>query len=68
MCKKRKFYKKLLANVEESGFVAPPPIQRQAIPLLLKKREVMCVAPTGSISDSSAQRKSSTGAFPAARY
>ncbi|EIE20904.1 P-loop containing nucleoside triphosphate hydrolase protein, partial [Coccomyxa subellipsoidea C-169] len=48
VCKKRKFYKKLLANIEESGFLAPTPIQRQAVPLLLKKREVLCVAPTGS--------------------
>ncbi|CAL8467872.1 g7410 [Coccomyxa elongata] len=48
VCKKRKFYKKLLANVEECGFLEPTPIQRQAIPLMLKRREVLCVAPTGS--------------------
>ncbi len=45
--KKRNFYKKLLANVEECGFLEPTPIQRQAIPLMLKRREVLCVAPTG---------------------
>ena len=51
--KKRKFYERLLAHVETSGFTNPTPIQRQVIPLLLCHREVLAVAPTGESADSS---------------
>lgn len=45
--KKSKFYDKILGNIKESGFVTPTPIQRQIVPLLLHRREVLAVAPTG---------------------
>ena len=45
--KKRKFYDSLLSRVAELGFAEPTPIQRQVIPLLMARREVMAVAPTG---------------------
>ena len=51
MRKKRKFYDKLLANIEESGFTVPTPIQRQVLPQLLHRREVLAVAPTGDPCD-----------------
>ena len=47
--KKRRFYDKLLANTEDSGFATPTPIQRQVLPLLLHHREVLAVAPTGDL-------------------
>ena len=50
--KKRKFYDKLLANTEASGFTTPTPVQRQVLPLLLRHREVLAVAPTGDPCDS----------------
>ena len=49
--KKRKFYDKLLANIGASGFTTPTPIQRQVLPLLLRHREVLAVAPTGDFCD-----------------
>jgi len=45
--KKSKFYDKILGNIKESGFVTPTPVQRQIVPLLLHRREVLAVAPTG---------------------
>lgn len=45
--KKSKFYDKLLRNLGASGFVVPTPIQQQIVPLLLHRREVLAVAPTG---------------------
>lgn len=39
---------RLLANLSESHFHEPTPIQRQAIPAILARREVLAVAPTGS--------------------
>ena len=35
-------------NIGKSGFERPTPIQMQAIPLMLAKRQMMCCAPTGS--------------------
>jgi ATP-dependent RNA helicase DDX52/ROK1 len=45
--RKSKFFGRLLANIRAGGFNEPTPIQMQAIPLLLKRREVLAVAPTG---------------------
>lgn len=39
--------KRLLAKLEEHGWHEPTAIQRQAIPILLKGRELFAVAPTG---------------------
>ena len=39
--------KRLLAKLEEHGWHEPTPIQRQAIPVLLKRRELFAIAPTG---------------------
>eukprot|EP01133_Synstelium_polycarpum_P005298 gene5298-6143_t len=38
----------LLRNINLSGYTAPSPIQMQTIPVLLKEREVIACAPTGS--------------------
>jgi superfamily II DNA/RNA helicase len=46
--KKRRFYAKLLDNVAACGFTEPTPVQRQAIPLLMARRELLAVAPTGA--------------------
>ncbi|KAL3161101.1 hypothetical protein ABBQ38_009483 [Trebouxia sp. C0009 RCD-2024] len=40
--------KRLLAKLEEHGWHEPTAIQRQAIPTLLRGRELFAVAPTGS--------------------
>ena len=39
--------KRLLAKLEEHGWHEPTAIQRQAIPTLLKGRELFAIAPTG---------------------
>jgi ATP-dependent RNA helicase DDX52/ROK1 len=39
---------RLLANLAAAGFAEPTPIQRQATPALLARRELLAVAPTGS--------------------
>ncbi|KAL6782633.1 hypothetical protein ACKKBG_A07535 [Auxenochlorella protothecoides x Auxenochlorella symbiontica] len=39
---------RLLRNLAGAGFLEPTPIQRQAIPALLARRELLAVAPTGS--------------------
>ena len=38
----------IMGNLERAGFIKPTPIQMQAIPLMMQRREVMCSAPTGS--------------------
>ncbi|GLJ06998.1 hypothetical protein SUGI_0055050 [Cryptomeria japonica] len=38
----------LMQNLAKSGFKEPTPIQRQAIPVLLSRRECFACAPTGS--------------------
>ncbi|KAK2708242.1 probable ATP-dependent RNA helicase DDX52 [Artemia franciscana] len=38
----------LIQNINASGYVAPTPIQMQAIPLMMERREVLACAPTGS--------------------
>lgn len=38
----------LIANIRTRGYLVPTPIQMQAIPLMLKKREILACAPTGS--------------------
>lgn len=38
----------LIANIRARGYLVPTPIQMQAIPLMLKKREILACAPTGS--------------------
>jgi ATP-dependent RNA helicase DDX52/ROK1 len=38
----------MLKNVIESGYLEPTPIQMQAIPLMMHKREMLACAPTGS--------------------
>jgi ATP-dependent RNA helicase DDX52/ROK1 len=40
--------KNLLRKVVEAGYGEPTPIQRQAIPALLHRRECLAFAPTGS--------------------
>ncbi|KAN0044988.1 hypothetical protein ACTA71_006515 [Dictyostelium dimigraforme] len=43
-----KVRKYLLNNINEIGYKEPSPIQMQVIPTLLKEREVVAIAPTGS--------------------
>ena len=38
----------MIANIKGKGYTTPTPIQMQAIPLMLKKREILACAPTGS--------------------
>lgn len=38
----------LIKNVEKSGYKKPTPVQMQAIPAIMKKRECLVSAPTGS--------------------
>jgi ATP-dependent RNA helicase DDX52/ROK1 len=38
----------ILANIEESAWKEPTPIQMQAIPVMLKGRDILASAPTGS--------------------
>lgn len=38
----------ILNNIADVGYTEPTPIQRQAIPAMLNRREVMACAPTGS--------------------
>lgn len=38
----------MVKNVTQRGYQSPTPIQMQAIPVMLHKREVLCCAPTGS--------------------
>lgn len=38
----------LITNIRSRGYEAPTPIQMQAIPLMLEKREILACAPTGS--------------------
>ncbi|XP_046450011.1 probable ATP-dependent RNA helicase DDX52 [Daphnia pulex] len=38
----------LIKNIQTRGYEVPTPIQMQAIPLMLKKREILACAPTGS--------------------
>ncbi|GJP34877.1 hypothetical protein CLOM_g19359 [Closterium sp. NIES-68] len=40
--------RRLLRNLQEMGFEEPTPIQRQVVPLLLKRQECFACAPTGS--------------------
>ncbi|XP_025418764.1 probable ATP-dependent RNA helicase DDX52 [Sipha flava] len=38
----------LLENIKKSGYTVPTPIQTQAIPIMLQKRQIFASAPTGS--------------------
>lgn len=38
----------LLNNVRSMGYTEPTPVQMQAIPAMMERRELMCCAPTGS--------------------
>lgn len=38
---------KLISHLSENGWLTPTPIQRQAVPALLTRRELLAVAPTG---------------------
>ncbi|XP_064477621.1 probable ATP-dependent RNA helicase DDX52 [Ornithodoros turicata] len=38
----------LLNNVRSLGYAEPTPVQMQAIPAMMERRELMCCAPTGS--------------------
>jgi len=38
----------LINNIRARGYEAPTPIQMQAIPLMMKRREILACAPTGS--------------------
>jgi ATP-dependent RNA helicase DDX52/ROK1 len=46
--KQQKIRKILLQNIENSEYKEPTPIQMQAIPSLLLRRDVLATAPTGS--------------------
>jgi ATP-dependent RNA helicase DDX52/ROK1 len=39
--------KQFLKNIKEAGFEVPTPIQMQAIPIMLNKRNLFANAPTG---------------------
>ena len=39
----------ILHNVESSNWREPTPIQMQAIPIMLQKRDILASAPTGSV-------------------
>lgn len=41
-------HSRLLNHLADGGFSEPTPIQRQAVPALLARRELLAVAPTGS--------------------
>lgn len=43
-----KVKEELINNIRARGYEAPTPIQMQAIPLMMKKREILACAPTGS--------------------
>ncbi|EGC40023.1 hypothetical protein DICPUDRAFT_6001, partial [Dictyostelium purpureum] len=45
---KFKVRKYLIKNIQENGYKEPSPIQMQTIPILLKERDVVAIAPTGS--------------------
>jgi len=38
----------LISNIQARGYSSPTPIQMQAIPLMMNKREILACAPTGS--------------------
>nr|CAG4643980.1 EOG090X06T3 [Lepidurus arcticus] len=38
----------LLSNIREMGYETPSPIQMQAIPLMIQRRDILACAPTGS--------------------
>ena len=38
----------LLAAVEKQGYETPTPIQQQAIPQILQKKDLFAIAPTGT--------------------
>lgn len=38
----------IIANIRARGYDTPTPIQMQAIPLMMKRREILACAPTGS--------------------
>ncbi|EFO18387.2 hypothetical protein LOAG_10109 [Loa loa] len=40
--------RELISNLEEFGITEPTPIQMQAIPVMLQKKDLLCSAPTGS--------------------
>jgi len=42
------FKQYILKNIESSNYTEPTPIQMQAIPIMLKERELLACAPTGS--------------------
>ncbi|XP_073680378.1 probable ATP-dependent RNA helicase DDX52 [Garra rufa] len=39
---------RIIENIKAAGFLTPTPIQMQAIPLMMHKREILASAPTGS--------------------
>ncbi|KAI4884287.1 hypothetical protein NFI96_019992 [Prochilodus magdalenae] len=39
---------RIIQNIKEAGFQMPTPIQMQAIPLMMHRREILACAPTGS--------------------
>ncbi|XP_068701080.1 probable ATP-dependent RNA helicase DDX52 isoform X1 [Montipora foliosa] len=38
----------MIKNVMQRGYKCPTPIQMQAVPVMIHKREILCCAPTGS--------------------
>ena len=39
----------ILAGVKSAGFTAPPPLQEQAIPVILRDRDLLGLAQTGTV-------------------
>lgn len=58
----------LAATLAGLGCRQPTPIQQQAIPVLLARREILAVAPTGARSPVSLILKASAKAHPAAGH
>ena len=50
----------LVANLRAQGYAQPTPIQMQAVPLMLQRREILACAPTGSGKVSPAPSSSSS--------
>ncbi|XP_065567931.1 ATP-dependent RNA helicase vasa-like isoform X3 [Artemia franciscana] len=51
----------ILANIKKSGYTQPTPVQKWAIPVILKKRDLMACAETGSGKPGCNERKVEMG-------
>ncbi|KAL4510357.1 hypothetical protein ABPG72_008247 [Tetrahymena utriculariae] len=48
MQKKYGFNQKILDNMKKAGYEKPTPIQMQSVPIIMEKRNLLALAPTGS--------------------